>query len=73
MEHGHGVKGLETIVCMIAKLEWATQGKSLRARLSGTLRDAKYVRHSGKFKSSAQWYVMPRYVRHSGKFENAAQ
>jgi hypothetical protein len=41
MEHGHGVKGLETIVCMITKLEWAPQGKSLRARHSGTLRDAK--------------------------------
>ncbi len=41
MEHGHGVKGLEAIVCMIAKLEWATQGKSLRARHSGTLRVAK--------------------------------
>ncbi len=41
MTNGHGVKGLETIVCMITKLEWAIQSKSLRARHSGTLRDAK--------------------------------
>jgi hypothetical protein len=57
MEHGHGVKGLETIVCMITKLEWVTQSKSFRPRHSGTLRDAKNDTYRI---CEAQWKVCER-------------